>query len=413
MRLHFRTFLIPLVIGLSPAAADQQAKCSTKPTISLPLHPTDNGRFTVPISIGGQELRLEVDSGARFHVLAASVADAMKLERTQVTSKTPTMFGGAQLSEYITAKNVNLAGLQTLGLQMFVLPDSRLHGEDGFLASDLLVHFDVELDYVAGRMNLFSSCSGRSAYWPHKDAAVIPFTTNSYNQIIVQMRLDGTSVRAFVDTGASASVFDTNAMEKTFGLTTTSPSVQHISGATDNTGRYRHTFDRLELGAITLPQAEVEFLQGSSNGSSSSTLFIGSNILRNYHVYISYADRTLTLTEPTGEPASIAASNVFTSAHLADYHGDTTEAVTLYGRALATDSLAPSYRAAAYYERALAYAHLKQCALAASDLMSAIRLDPLIVSPDQRRAEQRNRLKAARQTCPDLAAAMPGQNHPN
>lgn len=409
MRQLIGTLLIPLFACLFPSAAEAQANCSTTPTISLPLYPDDIGLLAVPISVGGQELRMELDSGARFHVLASSVVDALKLERRHVLGKAPTMFGGAPLSEYVTAKDVNLGGLRTDGLQMFVLPDSRLRGSDGFLASDLLVHFDVELDFVDGRVNLFPPCSGRGGYWPHKNAAVIvPFTTNSYNHIIVPVRLDGKSVNARVDTGASASVFDANAMEMTFGLTTASPSVGHIGGASDSTGWYRHTFDRLELGAITLPDVEVDFIPGSPGAAGHAELFIGSNILRNFHVYISYAERTLTLTEATGEPARVAATNAFLKAYLAAYHDKTVEAASLYSQAIATDSLPPSYRAAAYYERGLAYARLKQCSLANSDFMSAMRLDPLIVPSDQRRADAHHRLQVARKACPDPIVATPG-----
>lgn len=410
MRVFFTLLLVTFFTGLLPAAVEAQPKCSTRPTISLPLYPSEKGKFEVPVTVDGRELRLEPDTGAKDNILASSVSDTLKLERAQNTGKKDSMFGGAPLKQYVTAKDVRMGGQNIGGQKMFILPDARVQGADGTIASDFLIHFDIELDYVAGRLNLFTPCTGRAAYWPHKDIpAILPFKTNAYNYIRLPVRLDGKSVWARIDTGASASVFDINAMRETFGYTTTSPELAHIGGAHDNTGWYRHTFDRLELGTITLPKAEVDFIPDSARGHGFAELFIGSDILRNYHVYISYAERTVTLTKPTGETKRIAASNAFTQAFLAAYHGKVVEAIPLYSQAINSDYLAPSYRAAAYYERALLYAFLRQCPLAASDFATAQKIDPYLAVIARGQVESYARLHFAKMKCPGLTA-IPKQN---
>lgn len=407
MQVRTGVCLILFAIGLMSAVAQAQSRCGIRPEVSLPLYPNENGKFVVPVTIDGRELRLEPDLGAPNHTLISSVANALKLERTGDAGNKGTMFGGAPLKEYVTVKDVRIAGRKINGLQMFVLADNRLQGEDGTLASNFLIHFDIEFDYVAGRLNLFSPCAGRGAYWPHKDTPVVlPFKTNSDNHIILPARLDGKTVWARIDTGASASVFNTYAMGTTFGFTTSSPGVTHVDGAFDNRGWYRHTFDRLELGSITLPKAEVDFIPVSAHGSGFAELFIGSSILRNYRVYISYAERTVTLTEPTGEPERIAASNEFTQAYLAAFHGKETEAILLYSQAIASGHLAPSYRAAAHYERALLYAHQKQCTQAISDFASARTIDPYIASIAEGRDDAHYQLRSAQKICPGLTGVL-------
>lgn len=330
-----------------------------------------------------------MDTGAHDHTLVASVADLLKLTRVNLRGSTGSMTGGAPLNTYVAVKDITLGGVTAPETQMFVLPDERLPGTDGLLTAGLFSHFDLELDYAAGSMKLFTPCSGRGAYWAHaSEPIVLPFTTNADNHIHMNAKLGGKTVDVRLDTGASETAADIRAMSS-FDLKIDSPGVRDMGK-----GRwYRYTFDKLELGALTLPNAEVAFVNGPRN-----ELFVGSAVLRHYHVLISYRDKTLTLTNASDDPGRAAALEAFNKAYDASIHHDADGARSHYSEALAPFYLPPSYRAAAYFGRARANLDQKQCGSAWADLNSAIALDPLIV--DARRLVPSPAVQALRAICP-------------
>lgn len=370
-----------------------EAGCSATPVASLPLYPLETGKYAVPVTINGREYRLEVDTGAQDHALAASVVDELGLEKTKLATKRGTMVGGAPLDTLVTAKDVAIGALKAKSLSLFALTDARLHGSDGLLADKLYKDFDVDLDYGAGRMNLFRPCSGRGAYWQHKAAAAtIAFNTNAYDHILIPATIGGKNLTVRIDTGASELVLDVKALAF-FGLTTSSPGVNVTSSS--GTHWYHYTFDALTLGDWSLPKPEVAFI----TGGPASQLFVGSDLLRHYHVLISYLDKTLTITPSTDDQALKATLDAFDGARDADIHHDPRAAMALYSQAISAGNLPRSYLAAAYRGRAMNAMRIRQCTAAVADIHTALKLDPLIA--DARRTAADTKLQALAATCPD------------
>ena len=356
---------------------------------SLPTYPDETGRFAVPISVQGQEFRFYIDTGAHRHTMASAVAEILKASRKKVPGTPEKMTGGEPLSEYTTVKELTLGGLKTPEMTMYILSNERLRGKDGLLASDLWSHFDVELDYANGRLNLFEPCSGRAAYWAHSDGPItIPFTLNSNNHIHVAGTLGDRPIDIRVDTGGSETTPDISRMSY-FGLSPSSPGVRDMG----NGLWYRYTFPKLEFGPLSIPNANVAFVSGTR-----SEVFVGSDILRRYHVLISYKDKTITLTKPSDDPAVSAALGSFNGAYFAAEDHQWEKTRDLYGQALANPALPASYRAAAYFGRSQSFYRLKQCPAAVSDLKAATELDAHI--SDSRRSEPNWYVQTVQKNCP-------------
>jgi Predicted aspartyl protease len=378
-------------------AAAAEPACSLQPAASLPLYPDDRGHFQVPLVLNGEEFRFEVDTGAHRHTMASNVADALNLARTKIPGRPERMVGGEPLDEYATVQNIALGSLKAPQMDMYILRDERISGADGLLASDLWSHFDVELDYASGRINLFTPCTNRGAYWVHSDQlAVISFSLNADNHIKVNGTLGNKSVDIRVDTGATETAADISRLSY-FDLTPQSPGVRDMGHGI----WYRYTFSRFEFGPLLLPNSEIAFVSGPRN-----ELYIGSDVLRRYHVLISYAAKTLTLTQASENSAAANALTLFNAAYFAGEHHTFESARDFYAQALASSALPASYRGAAYFGRSQANYGLKQCASAYEDLKTAATWDPHLAEP--RFTKPHPFIQALLKNCPETVTVKTG-----
>jgi|GEM_PF-1602818 len=390
-----RNWLIAAVT-LFCMAAPASAACNFTPEASLPLYPESTGRFTVPLSLNGQTFRFVVDTGANHHTMAAAVADLLGLVRNKVPGKPEKMLGGAPLGEHVSVPDIAFGPLKAPQMEMYILPDERLHNTDGLLASDLWTHFDVELDYAAGRLSLYTPCTGRSTTWGKANGAIaIPFTLKS-DHILIAGKFDSKPVDIVVDTGASETAIDISQLPY-FGLRQDSPGVRDMGKGV----WYRYTFENLEIGPLTLPKAEVAFVN-----LGPKTVWVGSDVLRRYRVLISYTDKSLVLANASEDPAAAAALEIFNAAYTANEHHEDEKARDLYAQALASPTLPATYRSAGYLGRSQVQFRLKQCAAARDDFNKAAALDRNLLEAHHRHPN--SYITALDKSCPEAVTIQIG-----
>ncbi|MEJ0071906.1 MAG: retropepsin-like aspartic protease [Pseudomonadota bacterium] len=77
----------------------------------------------------------------------------------------------------------------------------------GVIGGDFLRNYDVELDFPAKLMRLFRrpACYGARPAWT-APYATVPIRVSSQNAILLPVRLNGNSLRAILDTGATGLV---------------------------------------------------------------------------------------------------------------------------------------------------------------------------------------------------------------
>jgi predicted aspartyl protease len=288
---------------LFTAAAQAGDDCHLKAIASLPIGFDDSGGAVVPMKIGTEEVKLLVDTGGIGSMLTAAKAAELGLEPHHISSVELRGFGGVQIDRYVTAHDIVIGNLKTANYEFPILPDGTLHGADGILAPDILLAFDNDFDFADARLNLVSAdhCPGEVVYWTKDPYAELHFRLDEQRHIEFHVELEGKSVLAFLDTGASQSFMSLDSAESLFNLSEDNPDLKVAEGVAPNGLRNIHTyvypFETLTFGGVTVNHPKI-FLNrlAESQLANVPRLTVGMNIIRQLHLYISYRDKTLYIT---------------------------------------------------------------------------------------------------------------------
>ena len=170
---------------------------------------------------------------------------------------------------------------------------------DGTLAPDLLRNFDVEFDFASHTMNLFRphSCDSKAAYWTGQYIA-IPMEITPAGHTHVDVTLDGETMGAILDSGASTSFMSFGAARRYFDLKVDSPGVTkegHARGAQGTVmDSYSYGFKSLVMGGVSVTSPHVSLSDSPSMLLNENVgLVFGMSELRFLHLYFAYHERKL------------------------------------------------------------------------------------------------------------------------
>jgi hypothetical protein len=248
-----------LSLVLFPALAD--AACSVEARATIPLSVT-GGVITVPVEVNGITASFILDTGAQRSVVTGQAVERLGLARDQWVGTTMSGIGGIDRRPNANPRSLSLGGVplvrQTLSrdtsLTVGMLPRTRVgdHVIDGLLGRDFLSAFDLDLDMPGSRLTLFQvrGCAGRFLPWNGAYTAV-PVTIPAKHALVVPVRVDGTPLRALLDTGASASLLAAPGMAR-LGLqpsSLASDPTSPVSGLGPRTvTMHLHRFRSLQVG---------------------------------------------------------------------------------------------------------------------------------------------------------------------
>jgi len=287
----------------------------------------DKTAALVPVTLQGQPKFLLLDTGGAMTVLTPQAADELKLDRIRGNFKIFNVSG--EMSDTFVHTSRVLGRLTAKDIVFVIQPGSEPLGDDsriaGVLAPDILQHYDVDIDYGAGKLNLLSPdhCEGKVIYWKTDTVAVVPMHLMDSGHIQIQVELDGKPVLAILDTGAYNTTLTRPVAEHDFGLTMGTPdtpatgSLQDLKSATI----YRHTFKTLAFEGIAVSNVRVDIIPDMNRGvllenatadtgthivgvtqnEASQPMLIGMNILKHFHIYIAYKEKKLYIT-PASSP---------------------------------------------------------------------------------------------------------------
>jgi predicted aspartyl protease len=285
--------LLALAIA-SPAFAQEKKACQLVRYSEIPITTLPDGRFTVPVIVEGRKLDFLVDTGGAVATLEENEAFSMRIP-FQYTASGLQGVAGSLLPYVAKVRNFSLGGMQGTNLDIF--KDPRLpDGADGTLSPDMLKHFDVEIDFVRGKLGLFSQkhCPGQVVYWTKIGYYALPMELVSNGHIQVPVTLDGVKLNALLDTGARHSIISMRAV-RALGISEKSPE---LKPGTDDDARYKvydYPFKALDFGGISVNKPRIQvvsdnFLPGRID------MLIGISMLRRLHLYIDYGEEKLYLT---------------------------------------------------------------------------------------------------------------------
>ncbi len=291
--------LIASALLLSFLWLPARAGCQT-PRASFELATDWFGGVYVPAAIDGQRLKLLVDTGGADSMLTVSTVASLGLSSLPIQSHRITMYGGLRLTKFVRVGDMQVGSAPSRPSTFYVMPDNRIpYALSGTLAPDFLSHYDVEFDFANARMKLFApgTCP-QSAYWTTDPSGHADLTPNPTHHIIAPVEIDGHTVVALLDTGASRSDLSLETARQLFGAAMSPAALQPATSADAGPGLFTYPFHTISIGGVKVANPDIVLVPDAISRRPPQTprLILGMDVLRQLHLYISYSENRLTLT---------------------------------------------------------------------------------------------------------------------
>ncbi len=286
----------------APTLAQDAApsSCGLSRYASLPLRTEPDGRVTAPLTLNDQTLHFVVDTGGLYGGLSSTVADSMGLKSKAFPYGDMFVFyGRVGESRYVTVDHFGLGELSGTDFEIPLMPNGMLESdEDGLMGGSVLSVYDVEIDFLRERMNLFAQdhCPDRVVYWTNSPYARVPLEMDRAWHISVPVQIDGKTLQATVDTGASESIMTVEHARDLFGWNDkTTPAAQ-------GNGFIRGPFTTMTFEGVQVLNPTIQLVPKAYVARGAPELLLGVNVLRQLHLYIAYKEKMLYLTPAEAPP---------------------------------------------------------------------------------------------------------------
>lgn len=332
-------------------------------------------RRLVPVTINGAPKALLLDTGGYMTQLSRATADELKIPLHDSALRLADASGNVSRS-YVIADTLTLGTLTAQKQPMMVSPGWL--DADGILSSDLLLRYDVEMDFPGGKLNYFSPdhCKGKVVYWKADTVAAVPITIKDRSRLMVPIELDGHKFNAMIDTGATRSTITLPTAKRAFDLTPDSPGMKP-SGNVNGDPKlpsFSYTFSALTFEGVKvnnptfliMPDKVADADRSQQTGNRALTngqffqvpeLLLGMDVMRHLRMYMAFKESTIYISTgtPVGDPKT------------------ETETLASLDEMLAISPTNPSFLNSRCYDRALAKINLEG---ALADCELSLKLQP-------------------------------------
>ena len=254
MRMWRGLWLVAAVAVALPLAAQQAPGGS--PEI-LPYVPDDSSRMTVPVGIGGSgPYRFLVDTGSERTVISRELALRLGLD----AGRTAEVHSMTEVSDIRTAiiPSLDVGARRLANIQAPILERRHL-GAEGMLGVDSLQAHRVLFDFGRREMQLVPS-RAREERWPD-DTIVITGRRMMGQLVLIDADVEGTPIRAIVDTGAEVTIGNSALRRRLERRTRLAPTVPIL--LTSVTGgqmvAQATTVSRMRIGGIVFRDMPIAF----------------------------------------------------------------------------------------------------------------------------------------------------------
>jgi predicted aspartyl protease len=320
---------------LGTQAQAQTPACSLALMASLDMTFLPDGRFAVPVSLNGTPHEFMVDTSGVYTEISDEAAQKLGLKEVE-TGMAMYGVGGKMKMRAARVDSFKVGNNEAKGFHIAIAKSSTPAPEkepggnsggdvmtvDGLLAPDFLNLFDVELDFAAKKMNLFSQdhCPGKVTYWTRGAYAQLPFHYTSGNiamvpHINIEMTLDAQSVTTDLDTGSVNSWLRQRAASRLFGIDEKTPGVVRSPLSSDKFPMLRKQFASLTMDGLTVQNPQVDLVADREedafrmehseksrddpiygSGFNLEPLTLGMNVIGKLHIYIAYKEHKIYVT---------------------------------------------------------------------------------------------------------------------
>jgi predicted aspartyl protease len=289
--------VVAALLWLLPAPSTAAEACHLVRITNVDLAMDEEGGVSVPMSIGGRDFKLLIDTGGVTSMLTETSVKVLGLAPKRTEGIDFMMIGGVRIDHYVVAHDIVFGGLTAASLDFLIMPDTRVSSSiGGTLAPDILRAYDDDFDFANAKFSLFSQdhCKGRVVYWTTGPHAAIPFKIDDVGHIELPVQLDGKDIDVNIDTGSSRSYMSFDAAKDMFGFDEKNSALKVVGGG--ETGLdYKYPFKTLTFEGVAVNNPDL-VLVSKWRLPGVPRLILGMGILRQLHMYIAYKERKLYVT---------------------------------------------------------------------------------------------------------------------
>jgi predicted aspartyl protease len=292
------------VLVISSATASAATECKLVQIAELPVTMLGHEPL-ISVSINGHPVQMLMDTGATKSLIWRASAKELDLS----IGATDTRFYGVDGKDsggITRIRDFGLAGAMAHNVNMYV--GGRGHapaGSVGLLGEDIISNWDLDVDFSAGKVRLFSpkNCKdGQVVYWA-KSYSALPLigAPRESDYLWAHVQINGHQVTAMFDTGAGVTTVTTRALELTGVKAETeivaagasrgmaAEPMKTSSAIFSTLSVAQETVQNVKLNIADLFSRNLETSTGSAIPQSvmdTPGMLIGADFFQAHHVYI-------------------------------------------------------------------------------------------------------------------------------
>jgi predicted aspartyl protease len=293
--------------------------CQLERIAEVEMSVTKGGQVVVPVEINGNHVKMAIDTTSSMTNIYSGATAALNLKPNDNLKRGVLSVGATALTHTVDIHALKMANVHWPTVEALVYPWNKLYppllSEDdvvGSLGQNMFSGFDLELDFGAHKLRLFSQkhCPGNVVYWARR-YDVLPLQKDSLGDSYIIMMANGKRVAANIATMSTISSMEEEAAKKVLGLDRSSAGVDATGGSDGCTFCGSIT---LNAQGLEIPNARVRIVQTISPGCHLSApnfvsavarydcpgafpLHLGMNVLSRLHLYFANAEKNLYFTD--------------------------------------------------------------------------------------------------------------------
>ena len=285
--------MLAVLAGCSDGGVASRS-CKVSRVADLPLVP-DAGLPAVEATLDGSKVLVYIDTGAALSLISRRAADQFNLRPGPESGLVRISgIGGTVNAPLVRVPRLGLGVGMAHDLELPVAADFRpVRGVPvlGLFGGDFLSNYDVDLDMPGHRFRMYRIEGCGDHMHPLDDPAfAVPFELAD-TKVILDLKLNGKPVTAFLDSGASHTLVPVGTARQA-GVAEADTALDRdlkARGVDESEIEIRlHRFGTLEIGDETMNNFRF-----SVGDPAIDAMLLGDDFLRFNHVWISYPLRQL------------------------------------------------------------------------------------------------------------------------
>lgn len=292
-----RLVLLIIAALFSTTIAARAADCPLQRIAVIPFETDETGHIYLQVVIAGKNARLMLDTGAFWSGIDADWAKAAGLEIRRSSFGVQLVdAAGVRSDMYAKVPEFKVGPMVTQDIDFMLMKGGDDH--IGVLGMNFFQFQDLEIDNKNHTISTFSQkhCRGGGVHWADEAVTltILPAPRSPFPMPIVTADLEGETIRALLDTGATFSHMDIDRAKRRFKLTDAQlgkPVGTAITASGARVEQYMYKFKKLTISGIVFE--DVTMLLGKFDNSE---MLLGMNELRHLHLYIALKDELVHVT---------------------------------------------------------------------------------------------------------------------